>query len=42
MEQIHGTNMFGKVEGVEQKIADFLKKHVPTPVEKKKKGPGSR
>ncbi len=44
MEQIHGTNMFGKVEGVEQKIADFLKKHVPTPVDKKekKKGPGSR
>ena len=27
-EQIHGTNMFGKVEGVEQKIADFLKAQV--------------
>ena len=29
-ERIHGTNMFGKVEGVEAKIADFLKKHAST------------
>ncbi len=36
-EGIHGTNMFGKVEGVEDKIANFLKKHV-TAVE----GPGLR
>ena len=25
---IHGTDMFGKVKGVEQRVADFLKSHV--------------
>ncbi len=29
-ERIHGTNMFGKVDGVEDKIANFLKKSVTT------------
>ena len=32
--KVHGTHMFGKIEGIEDQIAQFLHKHLGTPSEK--------